>query len=353
MPFLIEILAGIMAMTAVIATIASVGVSAWDNYQKHQAEVRLERLKSKLEEFYRDNAMAINSALVPDNQITTRNGQQPSGQILLPNGQVLGSYLGGKPVSVKDTSMGAILYFVREKDLWDEKNVPFRIYITPLQQDPEGRFAYRDIYIISGKGRIAPVASYPTCQYDTNGYYKCTFTCAPDEKCVKVDGYQITLDLWEKTYNQLANDAKEIQLYAQQLYVQDPQKDVLKYYLSHESTNNKNDENCNAGEADCYFSHLSEIRNSTLYNTVTDYSESFNGYTVYWTPPTGSRLAYLSSVPFLSPDDTTTPFHSRIYYDNSSNLIRNPQTVSNYAGYTMLLYTPIDDNHGIEYVFGQ
>ncbi len=352
MPFLLSVLASIAVMAGVITAIAELGTGIYEAYQARQEKVRLDDLKSALEEFYRDNAMAVNSFLRPDETISTRNGNQPSGQIVLPDGEVLRSYLGRKPVSVASTSEKALLYFVGDENaLLDRKGVPFRIYITPVQLDPEGRFQYRDIYIISGKGRTAPVASYPVCELTPSGYYSCKFFCSPDEICEKVDGYKITLSLYQQTFKQLEDMAKRIQTYAQQLYAQDPQKDVLRYYLSHESTNNKNDLNCTAGSVDCYFSHLSEIRNSTLYNQLQDTRARFNNYVVPFTVPSGSRLAYASSIPFLP--NTKTPFHAEVFYDNSSGLIRNPQTVSNYAGYTMMLYTPVDDYHGIEYYFGQ
>jgi len=347
---LFELLVAIAAFFGITAGIMELSSTLWKNYQKRVAEERFQALKKSLETFYKDNAMAVNSRLVSDTTIMTRVGTRPSGRIRLPDGRILGSYLREKPISVASALPG-LLYFKEESQLIDEGGAPFRIYITPLQEDPQGRFAYRDIYLINAKGRTAVVGSYPNCTLQPSGYYRCEFNCAPDEECAKIDGYKITLELYRKTLSEIEKTARRIQTYAQQLYAQDPQKDVLRYYLSHESTNNKNDLNCSSGTVDCCFSHLSEIRNSSLYNRVSSYRESFNGYTVYWTPPAGSRLAYASSIPFLTLRQT--PFRARLYYDNSSRLIRNPQTVSNYAGYTMLLFTPVDDVHGITYYVGQ
>jgi len=347
---LFELLVAIVAFFGVAAGVVELSSTLWRNYQKKVAEERFLSLKESIEAFYRNNAMAVNSRIVSDATVATRGGTQPSGRIRLPDGRILGSYLGAKPVSIASAVPG-LLYFKNENQLIDEGGAPFRIYITPLQEDPQGRFAYRDIYLVNAKGRTAAVGSYPNCTLQPSGYYRCEFICAPDEECVKVDGYKITLELYRKTLSEVEKTARRIQTYAQQLYAQDPQKDILRYYLSHESTANKNDLTCSPGTVDCYFSHLSEIRNSSLYNRVYSYRESFNGYRVYWTPPAGSRLAYASSIPFLTL--TQTPFHARLYYDNSSGLIRNPQTVSNYAGYTMLLFTPVDDAHGITYYIGQ
>ena len=355
MPFLISVLVSIGVMAGLIAMGLEYSSTVYRLYKTRQEKVHLEKLREDLEEFYKDNAMAVNSSVVNGvdlraETVSTRNGSQPSGKILLPNGTVLRSYLGGKPVSINSTTERGLLYFESRENLLDRNGVPFRIYITPLQEDPQGRFAYRDIYIVDGEGRTAPVASYPSCEITSSGYYSCRFVCAPDETCVKVDGYRITLELYKKTEKQLESMARQVQVYAQQLYAQDPQKDVLRDYLSHESTRGQNDLNCSPGTVDCYYSHLSEIRNTTLYGT-SNRTESFNGYSVTWLAPNGARLGYASSIPFLT--ETVTPFHARIYYDNSSSLVRTPENTSNHAGYTMLFYTPVDDQHGIRYEFGE
>jgi len=349
--FLLEILVGVMVILGIGATMLQFSNTLWHNYQVYKTHVKLKNLKTALEEFYKDNAMAVNSHLLPDENVSTSKGSVVSGVIPLPDGRELKSYLGEKPISIENTSLKGLLYFRSPKEIVDWNEAPFRIYVTPLQEDSEGRFAYRDIYLINAKGRTAQIASYPECSPTGSGYYKCTFHCAPDEECIKIDGYKITYSLYDQTYKALAKTASRIQTYAQQLYAQDPQKDILRYYLSHESSNNKNDLTCSPGEVDCYYSHLSEIRNSSLYNQVGEFVERFNGYEVNWSEPSGSRLAYASSIPFITLKET--PFHSRLYYDNSSNLVRTPETVPNYAGYTMLLFTPIDDSHGIKYYLGQ
>ncbi|WP_457628633.1 type IV pilin protein [Persephonella sp.] len=368
---LVELLIGLFVILLLSAIAIPLINNVLEFQQRLAAAEKLKIAKKKIEGFYREYSYMMNSqALEGRWGFVVSDGQGNSYNtvaIPLPDGTYFYSYLQYLPpfqdisLSVNGTDVqepgnpSGLKYFVDNP--FDGKMVNFRVFITPLMEDPQGRFAYRDIYLIWTKG--SPITK-TTFSFDGTRW---RINCSPDELCVKVDGYEISANLYRKTEEEVVDVGRKIRDYAIGKYASDPSKNPLYYYLSNTSNNGLNDATCTAGTVDCYFSSKSDIANTTLAGGTPD--------TVVFTPdgdyplaPVGLGLTDPANgafirvdivVPFISTTEAVSAVGTPILYDNSSVNVKNPETLGlgNLGGYDALVYTCVDDSHCVLYRVSQ
>jgi len=332
--------------------------------QRLAAAEKLKTAKEKIEGFYREYSYMINSQTLEDRwSFTVSDGQGNSYNtvaIPLPDGSYFYSYLEHLPpasspnltvngIAFPTGNPSGLRYFIPNP--YDGKMMNFRVFITPLMEDPQGRFAYRDIYLIWTKG--SPITK-TTFSFDGTRW---RINCSPDEMCVKVDGYDISSSLYTKTEEEVVDIGRKIRDYAVGKYASDPSKNPLLYYLSNASNNGLNDATCTAGTVDCYFSSRSEISNTTLSGGVPETVVNTPDGDYPLQPPfqNGAFVQVNEVVPFVSADEGTSAVKTPILYDNSSQNVRNPETLGlgNLGGYDAILSTCVDDSHCIVYKVAQ
>jgi type II secretory pathway pseudopilin PulG len=363
---LIELIISLFVVMVILFTLIPVLSRFYDTYNNLLSQERLKTIRDKIERYYYQYAFVINSDVLDSrynyNVVHSNGNSYPTVAIPLPDGTYLYSLLthqntyddlilnvNGSDIARVSNPSG-LLYFTDNP--YDGKMTNFRVYITPLIAEPQGRFHYRDIYLIYTKGsrytRSIPV---------NNGG---NLNCDVSEVCYKIDGLKITQEIYNQTTEKMNYIANKLRQYSQSKYALDTSKNGLMYYYAITSTNNRNSSNCNQGEVDCYFSTLSEIPNTTLAGGIRENRITFNmlGLSINFnpSPALNGRFVRLSNLGNLfSNSEDITPVGSFIYLDNSASA-RNPQTLgqaNNLGGADIVLLTCIANNDCIVYRVSQ
>lgn len=364
---LIELIISLLVVMVILFTLIPVLSRFYDTYNNLLSQERLKTIRDKIERYYYQYAFVINSDVLDSrynyNVVHSNGNRYSTVAIPLPDGTYLYSLLTHQnpyddPVlSINGTDIARVsnpsglLYFTDNP--YDGKITNFRVYITPLMVEPQGRFHYRDIYLIYTKG------SRHTRSIPVNNGGNWRLNCDISEVCYKIDGLKITQEIYSQTIGRMDYIANKLRQYSQSKYALDTTKNGLMYYYARTSTNNRNYSNCNQGEVDCYFSALSEIPNTTLAGGIRENRITVNliGLSINFNPrpALNGRFVRLSSLGNLfSNSEDITPVGSFIYLDNSTSA-RNPQTLgqANLGGYDTVLLTCIANNDCIVYRVSQ
>ncbi len=340
---MVIVIAVTMLIASALTEVISTGIRY---YKKFVALQEMRRIAEGIKKYYEENAFLVNSRRIDSLYSDVLPDGSPSVRLPLPDG----SFLVPEIDYDRSSNPSGLRYF--STNPFDEGGTNFRIYISPLKEDPAGRYAYRDIWIIDTKGRRHRMLSKIV-----NGEIQCD----PSEVCYRVSGRDITEDLYEKTIQQVEKIAAKLSDYTGSRYAADPRKSTLKYYFANTDTNGYSDAHCTGGPG-CYFASASEIPNTyrvTHYSDITE--QTIDGHVTVSYSTAGlsyvPNLSLLSQIvpQLFSPEEIETPFRTRVWFDNSSPNVRNPQTLglSNLGGYNALLVTCIDDTHCVTYRVSQ
>ena len=365
---LVEILISLIVFMTIAALLATVVGQVLKLHDRVVATDRLQALKEKITEYYRTNFFMINSQQLENSW--QFDAQHPDGNtyqtvaIPLPDGTYLYTEFRHQNayddpvINVNGTDIARVgnpsglLYFV--DNAYDGKMENFRVYITPLMADPTNRFHYRDIYLIWPEGHQR-LRSRPEFDPATNRW---NLRCDPSEYCIKIDGLLITSEIYNKMAERVENIGVKFRHYAEGKYASDPNKNLLKYYLSNKSNNNLDDNTCVPNTVDCYFASSSEISNTTLLGGQAEYQvDTPDGpYTISAAgttlpDPANARFMPVYNVANIVSRTEGTVFGIPILYDNSSPNVRNPETLglSNLGGYDAVLLGCVSDSDCIVY----
>lgn len=313
---ILEVLVVFIVLSVVMVVVMRVGEVFYDFFGRLRDEQKMEALRKKIERFYRENVVYVNSRV---------------DAIKFSNGCEFTTFLGYKPrAKVKSVcDLGGLIYF--DSEPYDYRGVNFRVLVTPLLYN--GLFHYRDIYVINTRGRRGVSLS----RFEGG-----RFICGVGEVCLKISGEDITREYYQKKMDELYKVADILQGYALSKYAQDTTKNILMYRFAKRSRDGVNNLNCQGWDLRCLYDGTSILENSCLVNDENE--RKVKAGEGRWLDVEGGVLEGAKRLYKVAPSLFSEKFYENVFIDNCLR-VRNPETVSStdLGGWTARLISCISN----------